>query len=186
MVAQMMGLGDELRAVDIENNTSVENNTTVYESNYFSTTYVFDSHAPSEWWGTYWHHRYDVDCDELTYDGRPQKWRREAADKDGWIAANGYVFATVDLPAAATMRLDAQGESLVYVNGVPRAGDVYETGYVHLPVRLRAGRNTLLFYAGGWLQVTGAAASILFFLCDRDEIGVLSVLSLCSESATRT
>ena len=74
-----------------------------------------------------------------------QKWKRIAADKDGWFEGSGYVLATVDLPAPATMRLDAQGDSLVYVNGVPRAGDVYSTGYVHLPVRLGAGRNTLLF-----------------------------------------
>ncbi len=85
--------------------------------------------------------------DELSAGERMAKWSHVAADKDGWLAANGYVWATVDLPAAATMRLDAQGDSLVYVNGVPRAGDVYATGYIHLPVRLGAGRNTLLFFA---------------------------------------
>ena len=75
------------------------------------------------------------------------KWTRVAADKDGRLDANGYLWATVDLPAPATMSLQARGDSLVYVNGVPRAGDVYDTGYVHLPVRLGAGRNTLLFVA---------------------------------------
>lgn len=74
-------------------------------------------------------------------------WTSVAADKDGWMRADGYLYATVDLPAPATMSLEAQGDSLVYVNGAPRAGDVYGTGYVHLPVRLGAGRNTFLFLA---------------------------------------
>ncbi|GAA4934667.1 hypothetical protein GCM10023204_48690 [Actinomycetospora succinea] len=39
--------------------TVIEHNTTIN----FNTTYV-----SNEWWGAYWTHRYDVDCDELTYD----------------------------------------------------------------------------------------------------------------------
>ena len=85
--------------------------------------------------------------DAIPSGDRTPKWSLVAADKDGWMRANGYLWATVDLPAPATMMLDAEGDSLVYVNGVPRAGDVYATGYVHLPVRLGAGRNTFLFAA---------------------------------------
>lgn len=39
--------------------TIVEHNTTVN---------IVNANVSNEWWGAYWHHRYDVDCDELTYD----------------------------------------------------------------------------------------------------------------------
>ena len=86
--------------------------------------------------------------DAIPFDGRTSAWRKVATDKDGWLQGNGYVFATVDLPAAAVMSLEAQGDSIVYVNGVPRAGDPYAAGAVHLPVSLKAGPNTFLFVSG--------------------------------------
>lgn len=75
-------------------------------------------------------------------------WRKVEADKDGWLNGNGYAYATVDSPAEVSMLLEAQGDSLVYVNGIPRAGDPYATGYVRLPVRLHPGKNSLLFVVG--------------------------------------
>ena len=41
----------------------------------------------------------------------------------------------------------AQGHSAVYVNGRPRYGDPYGTGFVRLPVALERGENLLLFAA---------------------------------------
>ena len=35
---------------------------------YNTTINIVNTHVSNEWWGAYWHHRYDVDCDELTYD----------------------------------------------------------------------------------------------------------------------
>lgn len=76
-------------------------------------------------------------------------WRAIKAGEDGWFAdrafGGGYARVRVSSPAARTVLLEAQGASHVYVNGEPRAGDVYSTGYVSLPVRLRAGENELLF-----------------------------------------
>ncbi len=86
--------------------------------------------------------------DTLTFGDRTPAWRKVETDKDGWLSANGYVHATIDLPADAVMSLEAQGDSIVYVNGAPRGGDPYATGYVRLPVALKRGRNTLLFVAG--------------------------------------
>src|SRR5262249_35462353 len=49
----------------------------------------------------------------------------------------------------------ASGHSMVYVNGEPRMGDPYQTGYVRIPVLLRAGTNGLLFQASrGRLKAT--------------------------------
>jgi dienelactone hydrolase len=44
------------------------------------------------------------------------------------------------------MILDATGHSMVYVNGQPHVGDIYQHGYVRLPVSLQAGQNEFLFH----------------------------------------
>lgn len=79
---------------------------------------------------------------------RTSTWRKATADKDGWFSGNGYVFATVEMTRPATMILEAQGDSTVYVNGAPHAGDPYATGYVRIPVALKAGANSFLFVSG--------------------------------------
>jgi dienelactone hydrolase len=83
-------------------------------------------------------------------EGQAGKWRAVEADKDGWFSgtAGGYLYAAVQADAPKVMMLEAAGHGMVYVNGVPRAGDPYEYGYVHLPVALRAGSNDLLFLGG--------------------------------------
>ncbi|MDD7942532.1 hypothetical protein PHK61_29380 [Actinomycetospora lutea] len=35
---------------------------------YNTTINFINTHVSYEWWGAYWTHRYDVDCDEVTYD----------------------------------------------------------------------------------------------------------------------
>ncbi|MFL5342296.1 MAG: prolyl oligopeptidase family serine peptidase, partial [Gemmataceae bacterium] len=42
------------------------------------------------------------------------------------------------------LMLEASGHTTAYVNGAPRAGDVYGTGYVRLPVPVKKGHNELL------------------------------------------
>ena len=90
------------------------------------------------------------------------KWKAPADGKEGWTKATanaqgefrggptggGYLYATVDLPTAKVMLLEASGHTMVYVNGVPRTGDPYSYGYVSLPVELKKGKNELLFLAG--------------------------------------
>ncbi|MCC6357469.1 MAG: prolyl oligopeptidase family serine peptidase, partial [Phycisphaerales bacterium] len=84
--------------------------------------------------------------------GGEKEWKSAAANDKGELQhaalRGGYAFTTVTLAAAGTMLLDASGHSMVYVNGEPRAGDVYSNGSVILPLALREGENTFLF-AGG-------------------------------------
>ncbi|AIE85346.1 prolyl oligopeptidase family serine peptidase [Fimbriimonas ginsengisoli] len=69
------------------------------------------------------------------------------------LGGSGYLFTSVDMPDDRTMILEASGHNLVYVNGVPRAGDPYGYGYLRLPVRLHKGANSLLFSVGrGWMR----------------------------------
>jgi dienelactone hydrolase len=86
-------------------------------------------------------------------------WQVVEAEDDGWLRHNalvgGYAYAAIHTDEPRTMLLEASGHSEVFVNGVPRPGDPYRTGYVHLPVALNAGTNHLLFRCGrGELRVS--------------------------------
>ncbi len=85
-------------------------------------------------------------------DGQILRWMPVSADEKGLLRhvalAGGYAFAEVESPTRQPMLLQAQGHAVVYVNGVPRTGDPYETGWLRVPVELRAGKNTLLFHVG--------------------------------------
>ena len=83
--------------------------------------------------------------------------------KDGALKhqalAGGYALFTVAAAAEQVMILEAAGHSVVLVNGAPRVGDVYQTGYVRAPVLLRKGNNELLFQvARGSLRAKLVAA----------------------------
>ncbi len=76
-------------------------------------------------------------------------WTSATADDDGWLRSpalrGGHAALSVHVANAQTVVLEASGHSMVYCNGEPRVGDPYRTGYVRLPVRLRAGTNELIF-----------------------------------------
>jgi pimeloyl-ACP methyl ester carboxylesterase len=79
-------------------------------------------------------------------------WQEATPDDKGWlkhdVLRGGYACLRVEVDTERVMLLEAAGHSMVYVNGVPRAGDPYGTGWIQLPVRLRAGANTFLFPVG--------------------------------------
>ena len=90
-------------------------------------------------------------------DGRERKWR-ELGPSDGTYAdpalVGGWLYLPVDSPDDRVVILAASSHTMAYVNGRPRAGDPYETGFVGLPIQLRRGRNDLLFACGrGRLRV---------------------------------
>lgn len=82
------------------------------------------------------------------------------AGRDGWetltraddgsypVPGGAYAAFVVQADEPATMLLKASGHGMVYVNGEPRAGDPYGYGFVHLPVKLNAGKNLFLFQHG--------------------------------------
>jgi dienelactone hydrolase len=86
-------------------------------------------------------------------DGASSQWHQINPNKDGWFdddrLKGGYAYAPVTARSNCVLILVAEGDSLAYVNGAPRAGDPYEYGYVHLPVPLHAGTNDFLFVCGG-------------------------------------
>ncbi|RYG30113.1 hypothetical protein EON81_25480, partial [bacterium] len=85
-------------------------------------------------------------------------WTAIKAGDDGAFTGDalrsGVIAIRVASPESRTALLEAQGASLAWVNGEPRVGDVYSSGYVSLPIRLKKGDNLLLFrVARGRLKV---------------------------------
>ena len=60
----------------------------------------------------------------------------------------GFAYGEINVPKDEVMILEASGHSSVFVNGEPRAGDVYSFGTVKIPVFLKAGKNSFLFRGG--------------------------------------
>jgi predicted esterase len=84
--------------------------------------------------------------------GKMCVWSGVKAAEDGTLDTQkirgGYAYATFDSPAERVMILEAAGHAMVYVNGEPRAGDPYGSGWLRLPVPIKKGANTLLFHLG--------------------------------------
>lgn len=84
--------------------------------------------------------------------GKVNHWEPVKAGADGWFSETalrgGYLASSFSAADASVMMLEASGHAMVYVNGEPRAGDVYSTGFVHLPVQVHKGQNVLLFQVG--------------------------------------
>src|SRR5262245_44840988 len=69
--------------------------------------------------------------------GCERKW--EAAPfHDGAVAhralGGGYAFFPVESDTDRVVILEASGHTMVYASGEPRVGDIYQTGYVRVPI----------------------------------------------------
>lgn len=83
---------------------------------------------------------------------RTRAWREIAANEKGEFVgsrSDSYILTHVQSEKSRVMVLEAKGHSMVYENGVPRAGDPYSSGFLKLPVMLREGDNILLFVHAG-------------------------------------
>jgi hypothetical protein len=106
--------------------------------------------------------------------GDPLVWRRVAAGEDGRFddpaLRFGWGYATVERETRGVMLLEARGNRRVYVNGAPRAGDLYGLGNLRLPVKLEVGVNRLFFRGsrGGLsAKLTAPPAPVYFETLDR-------------------
>lgn len=112
--------------------------------------------------------------DKITLaDGSTRTWEKASAAEDGVLDSQawtgGYAFTRVEVPAPQAMILEATGPGMVYVNGEPRMGDPYQTGYVRLPVLLFEGANEFLFlYGRGKMKARLVAAKPAVALDVRD------------------
>lgn len=80
--------------------------------------------------------------------GKEQKWTKIEADTAGkfkrsWRGAANYVYFTYKSDQDKVGVLNISGNSAVYVNGEPHAGDPYSSGWMNIPVKLKKGLNEL-------------------------------------------
>ena len=93
-------------------------------------------------------------------------WKNIQADTSGRFRGeslnNGYVYLTYQSDRARTAILNVSGDVMVYINGEPRGGDIYNDGGMNLPVNLRSGMNEILIRCGGFSRWQGVAARLIF------------------------
>lgn len=65
----------------------------------------------------------------------------------GGFGRSGYMYLTYTSEAERTALLNIKGNSSVYVNSEPHAGDPYGSGWLYIPVQLKKGLNE--FYVRG-------------------------------------
>ena len=77
--------------------------------------------------------------------GEEVRWQRIEMDEGGVFQLErtfgGWIYLTLDAKKEETVILQCNGNSEVFVNGVPRGGDVYGRGWMLLPIDLKEGRN---------------------------------------------
>jgi dienelactone hydrolase len=84
--------------------------------------------------------------------GKSLAWSKLSPKKDGSYESallnGGRAFFVIPSERDRGMVLEADGHTMVWVNGEPHVGDPYSHGYVHVPVELKKGPNEFLFTVG--------------------------------------
>ncbi|SHM63229.1 Alpha/beta hydrolase family protein [Cyclobacterium lianum] len=89
-------------------------------------------------------------------------WKTIQPAEDGKFKGrirSGYLYLTYESEKKQNALIKVSGISMMYVNGVPRAGDIYGDGWLYLPITLEKGENEILArFNGLW---SGIAAELL-------------------------
>ncbi|MEP5338147.1 MAG: prolyl oligopeptidase family serine peptidase [Algibacter sp.] len=84
--------------------------------------------------------------------GEVERWEEIKVDEKAVFRSRklrgGYLYVTYDAPKAEIKVLEISGHSEVFVNGIPRGGDVYNRHFVFHPIELKQGKNTFLVRGG--------------------------------------
>jgi predicted peptidase len=98
--------------------------------------------------------------------GEDIKWRKVKADSThrlrGDSFSNGYVYLTYQSDKEQTAILTVAGHDMLFLNGVPRGGDMYRYGWMNLPVRLKKGTNEIYARVARFGRFGGITANITF------------------------
>ncbi len=98
--------------------------------------------------------------------GATNSWQPITADSagifKGHMINNGYLYLTYDAPRETTAVLNISGHQMVYVNGVPHAGDIYRYGWMYAPIKLKKGLNQFLVRTARSFGAQGIQAQLLF------------------------
>jgi len=84
--------------------------------------------------------------------GDTEKWEKASADEKGVFKSRklrgGYLYVTYNSPVEELRILEISGHNEVFVNGIPRGGDVYNKHLTFHPIELKKGENTFLVKGG--------------------------------------
>ena len=93
-------------------------------------------------------------------------WKSISVDSTGKfkgdLLSNGYIFLTYQSDKSQYALLHVSGNSMVYFNGQPHAGDIYGDGWMNMPVKLRRGTNELLIRCGNFSRWQGVGVKLIF------------------------
>ena len=111
-----------------------------------------------------------TDSDELQ---RPGKWSAIEVNSEGWMQhrnlRGGYLFTTLSSRKSEILVLEASGHQEVYVNGIPRGGDVYGYDWILDPVKVTRGDNYLMFHvARGRVKARLIKPNFPVYLTEKD------------------
>ena len=97
-------------------------------------------------------------------------WKQVKCDENGRFEGRGqYLYVPIVSETQQVQILNAAAHRESYINGIPRGGDIYNRGDVHVPVLLRKGTNGLFLRAGrGSFKVGLYAPPAPIFLLERD------------------
>ena len=93
-------------------------------------------------------------------------WSLVKGDSTGTFRSSslgsGYLYLVYNAEKAGSALLNVTGHSMLYFNGVPRAGDQYRYGWMGLPVELKKGLNEIYIRASGMGRFAMVSAKLLF------------------------
>lgn len=98
--------------------------------------------------------------------GQASIWKTLDADTGNRFKSrsliNGYLYLTYNSASAQTALLNITNNQMVYVNGEPRAGDLYGFGYLSLPIQLKKGLNEFYVRGSSFSAGNGITAKLSF------------------------
>lgn len=98
--------------------------------------------------------------------GQASIWKTLNADTGNRFKSRalvyGYLYLTYNSASTQTVLLNITSNQMVYVNGVPRAGDLYGFGYLSLPVHLKKGLNEFYVRGSSFSAGNGIVAKLSF------------------------
>lgn len=115
--------------------------------------------------------------------GQQLVWKEAAADSLHRFRAPGrmfsnssYLYLTYVSDRKKNAILNTKGSNGVYVNGVLHAGDLYASGWLHIPVSLKKGLNELYIRSGfGTTACLTFPTAAIFLNADDPTIPVISM-----------
>ena len=97
---------------------------------------------------------------------KPLKWTTVEADtahrfRDASFS-NGYLYFSYESKTEQVALLNVTGNDMVFVNGIPRGGDMYRYGWMELPIQLKKGKNEFYARVARYGRYGGITARLIF------------------------